>query len=153
MVLKLLQKQVSVFLTATVTVLNGRDTASSYTSQKGQCQWNSWNAELTSKLVCPDNSESQMIYSLLVVYIVCPQRPFLKPVTLEIEHCALLQDSSQSESLRFIVAKCSQPELPYQSTGERNICTTEFVWQHSGLPVLILWDYYFQEIFETVTVL
>ena len=43
-----------------------------------------------------------------------PQRPFLKPVTLEIEHCASLQDSSQSESLRFVVAKCSQPELPYQ---------------------------------------
>ena len=43
-----------------------------------------------------------------------PQRPFLKPVTLEVEHCASLQDSSQSESLRFVVAKCSQTELPYQ---------------------------------------
>ena len=43
-----------------------------------------------------------------------PQRPFLKPVTLEIEHSASLQDSSQSESLRFVVAKCSQTELPYQ---------------------------------------
>ena len=43
-----------------------------------------------------------------------PQRPFLKPVTLEIEHCASLQDSSQSASLQFVVAKCSQPELPYQ---------------------------------------
>ena len=43
-----------------------------------------------------------------------PQRPFLKPVTLEIEHCASLQDFSQSETLRFVVAKCSQPELPYQ---------------------------------------
>ena len=43
-----------------------------------------------------------------------PQRPFHKPVTLEIEHCASLQDSSQSESLRFVVAKCSQTELPYQ---------------------------------------
>ena len=49
------------------------------------------------------------------IYWLCgPQRPFLKPVTLEIEHCASLQDSSQSESLRFVVAKCSQPELPYQ---------------------------------------
>ena len=49
-----------------------------------------------------------------IYWLSGPQRPFLKPVTLEIEHCALLQDSSQSESLRFIVAKCSQPELPYQ---------------------------------------
>ena len=43
-----------------------------------------------------------------------PQRPFLNPVTLEFEHCASIQDSSQSENLRFIVAKCSQAELPYQ---------------------------------------
>ena len=43
-----------------------------------------------------------------------PQRPFLKPVTLEIEHCASLQDSSQSENLQSVVAKCSQTELPYQ---------------------------------------
>ena len=43
-----------------------------------------------------------------------PQRPFLKPVTLEVEHCASIQDSSQSESLHFVVAKCSQAELPYQ---------------------------------------
>ena len=43
-----------------------------------------------------------------------PQRPFLKPVTLEVEHCASIQDSSQSETLRFIVTKCSQPDLPYQ---------------------------------------
>ena len=49
------------------------------------------------------------------IYWLCgPQRPFLKPVILEIEHCASLQDSSQSESLQFVVAKCSQPELPYQ---------------------------------------
>ena len=46
-------------------------------------------------------------------WLSCPQK-FMKPVTLEIEHCASLQDSSQSESLRFVVAKCSQPELPYQ---------------------------------------
>ena len=49
------------------------------------------------------------------IYWLCgPQRPFLKPVTLEVKHCASIQDSSQSENLRFIVAKCSQAELPYQ---------------------------------------
>ena len=47
-----------------------------------------------------------------IYWLSGPQRPFLKPVTLEVEHCASLQDSS--ESLRFIVAKCSQAELPYQ---------------------------------------
>ena len=49
-----------------------------------------------------------------IYWLSGPQRPFLKPVTLEVEHCASLQDSSQSESLQFIVAKCSQAELPYQ---------------------------------------
>ena len=48
-----------------------------------------------------------------VYWLCCPQK-FVKPITLEIEHCASLQDSSQSSTLRFIAAKCSQAELPYQ---------------------------------------
>ena len=49
-----------------------------------------------------------------IYWLSGPQTPFLKPVTLEVEHCASIQDSSQSESLQFVVAKCSQTELPYQ---------------------------------------
>ena len=48
-----------------------------------------------------------------IYWLSGPQRPFLKPVTLEVQYCASIQDSSQSENLRFIVAKCSQAELPY----------------------------------------
>ena len=48
-----------------------------------------------------------------VYWLSCPQK-FLKPVTLEIEHCASLQNSSQFSSLRFIVASSSQEKLPYQ---------------------------------------
>ena len=48
-----------------------------------------------------------------VYWVSCPIK-FVKPVTLEIEHCASLQNSSQSSSLSFIAAKCSQAELPYQ---------------------------------------
>ena len=48
-----------------------------------------------------------------VYWLSCSQK-FNKPITLEIEHCASLQDSSQSSSLRFIAAKCSQARLPYQ---------------------------------------
>ena len=48
-----------------------------------------------------------------IYWLSCPQK-FMKPITLEIEHCASLQDSSQSSCLQFIVAKCSQAELPYQ---------------------------------------
>ena len=65
---------------------------------------------LAGQFRIPDN-----LQLVSCIYWLCgPQRPFLKPVTLEIEHCASLQDSFQSESLRFVVAKCSQPELPYQ---------------------------------------
>ena len=48
-----------------------------------------------------------------VYWLSCSQK-FVEPVTLEIEHCASLQDSSQSSTLRFVAAKCSQAELPYQ---------------------------------------
>ena len=63
-----------------------------------------------------------------VYWLSCPQK-FLKPVTLEIEHCASLQDSSQSSSLRFIVAKCSQAELPTNSEYWRKECL------HQGVPM------------------
>jgi len=48
-----------------------------------------------------------------IYWLSCPQN-FLEPVTLEIQHCALIQNSFQSSSLHFVVAKCSQPELPYK---------------------------------------
>lgn len=43
-----------------------------------------------------------------VYWLSCPKK-FLKPVTLEIRHCASIQ-----ASLQFVIAKCSQPELPYK---------------------------------------
>ena len=64
-VLRALQRQVSLFLAATLTVLNGRDMASSCIFQKGHCIQNT---EWTSKLDSMGSSISQMIYSLLVVY-------------------------------------------------------------------------------------
>ena len=66
-------------------------------------------ASFTGQFIIPDD-----LQLVSCVYWLSGPQKFIKPVTLEIEHCASLQDSSQSESLRFIVAKCSQPELPYQ---------------------------------------
>ena len=48
------------------------------------------------------------------VYWLFSSQKFTKPVTLEIEHCVSLQDPFQSSNLQFLVAKCSQAELPYQ---------------------------------------
>jgi len=49
-----------------------------------------------------------------IYWLSCPQK-FLEPVTLEIQHCGLIPNSSQSSSLHFVVAKSSQPELPTSS--------------------------------------
>ena len=54
-----------------LTVLNGRDMASSYTSQKAQCRQHIQNTKLPSKWDWLDSSISQMIYSLLVAYTGC----------------------------------------------------------------------------------
>ena len=64
---------------------------------------------LAGQFTIPDD-----LHLVSCVYWLCCPLKFAKPVTLEIEHCASLQDSSQSSSLRFIAAKCSQAELPYQ---------------------------------------
>ena len=94
--LRALQRQVSLFLKASLIVLNGRYMVSSCIFQKGQFH-------------IPDD-----LQLVSCIYWLCCSQKFAKPVKLEIEHCALLHDSSQSSSLRFIAAKCSQAELPYQ---------------------------------------
>jgi len=66
-------------------------------------------AGLDGQFEFPDNS--QLVSC--IYWLSCPHK-FLKPVTLEIWHCALIQNQSQSSGLQFVVAKCSQPELPYK---------------------------------------
>ena len=66
-------------------------------------------AGLSGQFSFPDDSQL-----VSCVYWISCSHKFLKPVTLDIEHCAAVQDSSQSSSLRFVAAKCSQVELPYQ---------------------------------------
>ena len=48
------------------------------------------------------------------VYWLCCGDDFQLPVTLELQHCATIKHQSQHSSLSFIVAKCSQEELPYK---------------------------------------
>ena len=67
-----LQRQVLSSPAATLTPLNGRDTASSCISQKGQCQLDTCNVGLTSKLDRLDSLVSRMVHSLLVVFTGYP---------------------------------------------------------------------------------
>ena len=47
-----------------------------------------------------------------VYWIAFPKR-FLNPVTVEVQHCALVEHADQLSSLSFVTAKCTQKELPY----------------------------------------
>ena len=46
------------------------------------------------------------------MYWLSSRHVFTRPVTLEIQHC--VQDLQQQSSLTYVVASCSQEELPYQ---------------------------------------
>ena len=50
---------------------------------------------------------------------------FLKPVTVEIQHCALREDETVLSDLSFVTASCSQAVLPYRfSWVEGGVFTT-----------------------------
>ena len=53
-------------------------------------------------------------YELLsaVYWVYCPHK-FTKPLTVEIQHCAVLSSNQQCAQLSFASTKCSQKELPY----------------------------------------
>ena len=50
---------------------------------------------------------------LSAVYWVYSPHKFTKPLTVEIQHCAVLSSDQQSLELSFISTKCTQKELPY----------------------------------------
>ena len=74
-----------------------------------ECRVNNIKAGFTGRFHIPDD-----LQFVSCIYWLCCSQKFAKPVKLEIQHCAFLHDSSQYSSLRFIAAKCSQAELPYQ---------------------------------------
>ena len=55
-------------------------------------------------------SDAQLVSPMYWLYCV---HSFQHPVTLELQHCAIIKKQSGDSSLSFIVAKCSQ-ELPYK---------------------------------------
>ena len=48
-----------------------------------------------------------------VFWISAPCK-FTRPVTLEIQHCALREDETVLSDLHFVSARCSQTDLPYK---------------------------------------
>ena len=56
----------------------------------------------------PENSEL-----VSAVYWVYSRHSFLKPLTVEIQHCAAITTPTQCARLMFVRTKCTQKELPY----------------------------------------
>ena len=50
---------------------------------------------------------------LSAVYWVYTSHKFIKPLTVEIQHCAVLSSDQQCSQLAFVSTKCTQKELPY----------------------------------------
>ena len=48
------------------------------------------------------------------VFWISASCKFTKPVTLEIQHCAVREDETALSGLTFVSAKCSQKDLPYK---------------------------------------
>ena len=63
---------------------------------------------LSGQFQLPTNCEL-----ISAVYWVSSPHKFIKPITVEIQHCAALSSDEQSEQLTFIHTKCTQKELPY----------------------------------------
>ena len=63
---------------------------------------------LSGQFQLPPNCEL-----LSAVYWVSSPHTFMKPVTVEIQHCAALSSDKQCSQLTFVYTKCTQKELPY----------------------------------------
>ena len=66
-------------------------------------------ASLSGHFQLPDDTEL-----VSGIYWVSFPQEFLKPATIEVQHCAYLEHPDQLSSLFFITARCNQKTLPYQ---------------------------------------
>ena len=66
-------------------------------------------ASCTGLYELPDNCEL-----VSGVFWIASTENFDKEVTLEIQHCVALDITTDTSSMSFVVASCTQPELPYK---------------------------------------
>ena len=66
-------------------------------------------ASLSGQFKLPEDSDL-----LSPIFWISAPCQFLKPVTLEIQHCTLREDETVLSDLKFVSAKCSQELLPYR---------------------------------------
>ena len=64
---------------------------------------------LAGQFKFPENSQL-----ISAIYWISSSQVFLKKVTVNIQHCAIIETEEQCSLFRFIIAKCSQEDLPYR---------------------------------------
>ena len=63
---------------------------------------------LSSQIKLPDNRQL-----ISAIYWISSSEVFLKEVAVNIQHFAVITSEEQCSKFRFVIAKCSQKELPY----------------------------------------
>ena len=64
---------------------------------------------LAGQFKFPENSQL-----ISAIYWVSSSVEFVKEVAVNIQHCAVIRSEDQCSQFKFIIAKCSQKELPYK---------------------------------------
>ena len=64
---------------------------------------------LAGQFKFPENSQL-----ISAIYWVSSSVEFIKEVAVNIQHCAVIHSEDQCSQFKFIIAKCSQKELPYK---------------------------------------
>ena len=67
-------------------------------------------ASMSGQFEFPDNSE---LVSAIYWISTLKNFRFSKPLTVQIQHCGTAENTDDSD-LSFVVAKCTQPDLPYK---------------------------------------
>ena len=81
-------------------------------------------ASLCGQFQFPDSAEL-----VSAVYWISCATKFSKPVTLELQHCAV----SQTSSLQFVRAQCTQKTLPYQFRPIDGVFTRDSVYGSTSI--------------------
>ena len=66
-------------------------------------------AILAGQFQLPDGSQL-----ISAIYWISASEVFLKEVTVNIQHCAVIRSEEECSKFKFIIAKCSQTQLPYR---------------------------------------
>ena len=86
----------------------------------------------------PENSEL-----VSAIYWISCSEELLKPVSVNIQHCAIITNEEEFTKFKFIIAKCSQECLPYKFAEKKwKFQCFNTVWCYPAETILIYSNYW-----------